>query len=48
MVLLKSSFPGDIREKFEYIRENEFFLKKNLLACLSGAQMGSIHEKIEV
>ena len=30
--------------KFEYLRENEF-LRKTILACLSGAQMGSIHEK---
>ena len=30
--------------KFEYLRENEF-LRKAILACLSGAQMGSIHEK---
>ena len=30
--------------KFEYLRENEFF-RKYILACLSGAQMGSIHEK---
>ena len=29
--------------KFEYLRENEF-LRKTILACLSGAQMGSIHE----
>ena len=27
----------------EYLRENEF-LSKTILACLSGAQMGSIHE----
>ena len=33
--------------KFEYLRENEF-LRKTILACLSGAQVGSIHEKIEV
>ena len=34
--------------KFEYLRENEF-LRKTILACLSEAQMGSIHEKkIEV
>ena len=31
-------------KKFEYLRENEF-LRKTILACLSGAQMGSIHEK---
>ena len=30
--------------KFEYLRENEF-LRKGILACLSGAQMSSIHEK---
>ena len=30
--------------KIEYLRENEF-LRKTILACLSGAQMGSIHEK---
>ena len=30
--------------KFEYLRENEF-LSKTILACLSGAQVGSIHEK---
>ena len=30
--------------EFEYLRENEF-LSKTILACLSGAQMGSIHEK---
>ena len=30
--------------KFEYLRENEF-LRKTILACLSGAQMGSINEK---
>ena len=28
----------------EYLRKNEF-LSKTLLACLSGAQMASIHEK---
>ena len=28
----------------EYLRENEF-LRKIILACLSKAQMGSIHEK---
>ena len=33
--------------KFEYLRENEF-LSKTILACLSGAQMGSIHEKNRV
>ena len=34
--------------KFEYLRENEF-LRKTILACLSGVQMGLIHEKkIEV
>ena len=33
--------------KFEYLRENDF-LRKTILACLSGAQMGSIHKKIEV
>ena len=27
----------------EYLRENEF-LSKTILACLSGAQMASIHE----
>ena len=30
--------------KFEYLCENEF-LRKIILACLSWAQMGSIHEK---
>ena len=30
--------------KFEYLGENQF-LRKTILACLSGAQMGSIHEK---
>ena len=30
--------------KFEYLRENEF-LRKSILACLSGAQMGSINAK---
>ena len=30
--------------KFKYLCENEF-LRKTILACLSGAQMGSIHEK---
>ena len=30
--------------KFEYLRENEF-LRKTILACLSGTQMGSINEK---
>ena len=29
--------------KFEYLCENEF-LRKTILACLSGAQMGLIHE----
>ena len=33
--------------KFENLCENELLLKTNL-ACLSGAQMGLIHEKIEV
>ena len=33
--------------EFEYLRENEF-LSKTILACLSGAQMGSIYEKNEV
>ena len=34
--------------KFEYLCKIEF-LRKTILACLSGAQMGSIHEKqIEV
>ena len=32
--------------KFEYPHENEF-LRKTILAYLSGAQMGSIHEKNE-
>ena len=41
---LKIRFRGDIREKFEYLRENEF-LRKTILACLSGDQMGSINEK---
>ena len=30
--------------KFENLRENEF-LRKTILACLSGGQMGSINEK---
>ena len=30
--------------KFEYLREKEF-LRKTILACLSGAPMGLIHEK---
>ena len=30
--------------KFEYLCKNEF-LRKTILACLSGAQLGSIHEK---
>ena len=30
--------------KFEYLCEKEV-LRKTILACLSGAQMGSIHEK---
>ena len=30
--------------KFEYLRENEF-LRKTILACSAGAQMGSINEK---
>ena len=30
--------------KFEYLPESEF-LRKTILACLSGAQMGPIHEK---
>ena len=30
--------------KFEYLHENEF-LRKTILACLSGVQMGSILEK---
>ena len=30
--------------KFEYLHENEF-LRKTISACLSGAQMSSIHEK---
>ena len=29
---------------FEYLREKEF-LRKTSLVCLTGAQMGSIHEK---
>ena len=29
----------------EYLRENEFF-SETILDCLSGTQMGSIHEKI--
>ena len=33
--------------KFENLRENEF-VRKTILTCLSGAQMGLIHEKIEV
>ena len=31
-------------EFFEYLRENEL-LRKTMLVCLPGAQMGSIHEK---
>ena len=34
---------AQIRIFREYLRENEF-LSKTILACLSGAQMGSIHE----
>ena len=30
--------------KFEYLRNNKF-LRKPILACLSGAQIGSIYEK---
>ena len=30
--------------KFEYFRENEF-LRKTILVCLSGTQMGSINKK---
>ena len=30
--------------KFEYLRKNEF-LRKTILACLSGDQMGLINEK---
>ena len=37
----ESNFPNF---KFEYLRENEF-LRKTILACLSGAQMGLICEK---
>ena len=37
----ESNFPNF---KFEYLRKNEF-LRKTVLACLSGAQMGSIYEK---
>ena len=33
--------------KFEYLRENEF-LRKTIVACLSGAQMGLINEKNRV
>ena len=33
--------------KFQYLRENEF-LRKTILACLSGAQMGLINEKSRV
>ena len=33
-----------IGKKFEYLRENEL-LRKIILACLLGAQMGSINEK---
>ena len=29
----------------EYLSENECIRKRNILNCLSGAQMGSIHEK---
>ena len=44
MVLFKNRFRGDIHEKLEYLRENEC-LRQTILACLSGAQMGSIYEK---
>ena len=33
-----------LKFKFEYLRENEF-LRKTILACLSGDQKGSINEK---
>ena len=33
--------------KFEYLRENEF-LRKTILVCLSGVQMGLINEKNRV
>ena len=33
--------------KFEYLHKNEF-LRKTILAYLSGTQMGSINKKIEV
>ena len=38
------SFIKGVAKKLEYLRENEI-LRKTILACLSGAQMGSIHEK---
>ena len=38
---VESNFPNF---KFEYLRENKF-LRKTFLACLSGAQIGSIYEK---
>ena len=40
-VCRESNFPNF---KFEFLRENEYLRKTNL-ACLSGAQMDSIHEK---
>ena len=33
-----------LKFKFEYLRKNEF-LRKTILACLSGDQMGLINEK---
>ena len=41
LAFAESNFPNF---KFEYLRENEF-LRKTILACLSGAQMGLINEK---
>ena len=41
LACLESNF---LNFKFKYFRENEF-LRKTILACISGTQMGSIHEK---
>ena len=41
MLAAKSNFSN---LKFEYVSVNEF-LRKTILACLSGAHMGSINEK---
>ena len=41
----KKHFKGQAyKKKFEYLRKNEF-LRKTVLPCLSGAQVGAIHEK---